>query len=450
MSPRAGEAAAAEAVAAFAAYEHRACEELARSASAIAPAVHSLLPEIADRFAAQLAAARANGAFLTQMLEELDLVQATEDSGADESALLHAVSALRSQATEPLTAKAVHEALVSDPRWAALPLSAVKRACSKAAKAARTCGGGPSADAEAPEDTQAAQSSVLGALLQLRREWSEDGAAERQQSYGPILDALARLVPVDRAPAGGPESAARVLVPGAGLGRLVYEAATRGYHALGVEPSFFMLLPAHYVLHSLVPAGRSATIHPMVHELTNCRRAADSCRAVELPGAGPSPAPPPPVRLVSSAFEVLAAEPRHASAWDAVLTAFVVDACPDVTEACEQARPCSRRVLGPPARSLIPGSSPRAAPLTHGDIDALHAQVHQTLRTGGVWINQGPLLYHGQRGGPKLTADELLLLLERRNFKVEEHQFRPCVYCQDESSMRRTEYDCLFFVARKV
>ena len=105
------------------------------------------------------------------------------------------------------------------------------------------------------------------------------------------------------------------------------------------------------------------------------------------------------------------AEARHASAWDAVLTAFFIDACADVTQACEQVR--------------------------------------AVLRKDGVWINHGPLLYHGPRGGPKLTADEVLLLLERSGFRLEERGFRPCVYGQDESSMCRTEFNCLFFVARK-
>ena len=76
-------------------------------------------------------------------------------------------------------------------------------------------------------------------------------------------------------------------------------------------------------------------------------------------------------------------------------------------------------------------------------------QVFAVLRPGGVWINQGPLLYHGGRGGPQLTSDELMLLLERRGFDVEEQASRFCVYCQDDSSMCRSEYSCLYYVVRK-
>ena len=80
---------------------------------------------------------------------------------------------------------------------------------------------------------------------------------------------------------------------------------------------------------------------------------------------------------------------------------------------------------------------------------ACNDQVFAVLRPGGVWINQGPLLYHGKRGGPLLTSDELMLLLERRGFEVLEQAFRPCVYSQDDTSMCRSEYNCLYYVVRK-
>ena len=91
--------------------------------------------------------------------------------------------------------------------------------------------------------------------------------------------------------------------------------------------------------------------------------------------------------------------------------AFFIDACPDVAQACEQ--------------------------------------VFAVLRPGGVWINHGPLLYHGKRGGPRLTSDELMLLLGRLGFEVLEQAFRPCVYSQDDTSMCRSEYTCLYYAVRK-
>ena len=136
---------AATAVAAFAAYEARALSELARCASRISPSLHSLLPEIAERLSTQLAAARANGAFWSQMLEDMDLLDAPSEE-----------------------------------------------ACTSSSVA-------PPSGGEAAESAQA---DVHGVLLQLRREWSEEGAVERHQSFDPILGALARFLPFDHWSAG--------------------------------------------------------------------------------------------------------------------------------------------------------------------------------------------------------------------------------------------------------
>eukprot|EP00966_Prymnesium_polylepis_P060510 1403931-Prymnesium_polylepis.2 len=205
----------------------------------------------------------------------------------------------------------------------------------------------------------------------------------------------------------------RVLVPGAGLGRLVYEAARLGCNATGVESSYFMLVPAQYVLNKLLHSGRSLTIRPFVHETANVATAASLCRTVEVPG---EPAhhqrPRGTMRMAAEEWESFCAD--EAQAADAVLTCFFVDACPDVTRACEQIR--------------------------------------SVLRPGGLWINQGPLLYHWNRAAadvPRLSADELLLLIGRMGFEVLEHDSRVCTYSQDPLSMCRSEYDCLFFVARR-
>lgn len=75
----------------------------------------------------------------------------------------------------------------------------------------------------------------------LVRDWSGEGAPERTQSYGRLLSELrARLPPPALAPAiadeGGPSSSSppppppRVLVPGAGQGRLCLEAAMQVSH----------------------------------------------------------------------------------------------------------------------------------------------------------------------------------------------------------------------------
>lgn len=70
---------------------------------------------------------------------------------------------------------------------------------------------------------------VSTTLHQMMRDWSLEGAEERKQSYDLVMRELERLVPVDKDRPGD----IRVLVPGAGLGRLALELVSRGYSTQG-------------------------------------------------------------------------------------------------------------------------------------------------------------------------------------------------------------------------
>ena len=77
-----------------------------------------------------------------------------------------------------------------------------------------------------PMDVERVQST----LKQFVRDWSEYGEPEREMCYTPILEEIENLF-------GHFNSAQRynikMLVPGAGLGRLAYEIASRGYVCQG-------------------------------------------------------------------------------------------------------------------------------------------------------------------------------------------------------------------------
>lgn len=81
-----------------------------------------------------------------------------------------------------------------------------------------------------PSRTTPAQVSKINTTLrQCMRDWSDEGQDERRKSYGAVIAELERLCPVD------PERkcAQKVLVPGAGEGRLAYEIVSRGYGCAG-------------------------------------------------------------------------------------------------------------------------------------------------------------------------------------------------------------------------
>lgn len=81
-----------------------------------------------------------------------------------------------------------------------------------------------------PSRTTAAQVSKINTTLrQCMRDWSVEGEDERRESYGGVIAELERLCPVDPEKLG----VKKVLVPGAGEGRLAFEIVSRGYGCTG-------------------------------------------------------------------------------------------------------------------------------------------------------------------------------------------------------------------------
>ena len=102
---------------------------------------------------------------------------------------------------------------------------------------------------------------VRSTLRQFVREWSAEGAQEREESFGRMLSELTKRVPVPS----GSSTRPRVLIPGAGLGRLAYEVASRGYEAQGNEWSYYMLLGSSFILNR-EPGLQPFVIQPWVHQ----------------------------------------------------------------------------------------------------------------------------------------------------------------------------------------
>ncbi|KAJ3563767.1 hypothetical protein NPX13_g8081 [Xylaria arbuscula] len=101
-------------------------------------------------------------------------------------------------------------------------------------------------------------------LRQFYRDWSAEGRVERDACYGPVFKALeaekerklpvavntgtTQIQPDVQTQAASP---LRVLIPGAGLGRLVFDLCRLGYDTEGNEISYHQLLASSYILNSI-------------------------------------------------------------------------------------------------------------------------------------------------------------------------------------------------------
>jgi hypothetical protein len=117
---------------------------------------------------------------------------------------------------------------------------------------------------------------VRSALRQCARDWSSAGAVERAQTYDPLLAALEAAFPDVNT-----RGQRSVLVPGTGLSRLHYEIAQRGFGASACEFSYYMLLPAFYLLNK-VERAEQWTIYPWVGGRGNLRKTADRVAPVKV------------------------------------------------------------------------------------------------------------------------------------------------------------------------
>lgn len=105
---------------------------------------------------------------------------------------------------------------------------------------------------------------VQSVFKQLMRDWSALGAEERNQCYMPIVSEIEDQFPEEELN----RCQINVLVPGAGLGRLAFEIAKRGFVCQGNEFNLFMLMVSFYVL-NLCKQVDEFEIYPWIHQYCN-------------------------------------------------------------------------------------------------------------------------------------------------------------------------------------
>lgn len=80
--------------------------------------------------------------------------------------------------------------------------------------------------------------------------------------------------------------------------------------------------------------------------------------------------------------------------------------------------------------------------------------IWKILKPGGVWVNLGPLLYHFENMANEvsieLSYEDIRSAIIKYGFHMEvERESVQTTYTENDRSMLRYVYDCIFFVARK-
>ncbi|KAK3325389.1 N2227-like protein-domain-containing protein [Apodospora peruviana] len=273
-------------------------------------------------------------------------------------------------------------------------------------------------------------------IRQFYRDWSAAGASEREACYGPIM----RVLLAEKASKSPESGNLKVLVPGAGLGRLVFELCLNGFDTEGNEISYHQLLASAYILNCCERAGQH-TVYPWIHGFSNHRSRANQLRGYPVPDVHPStefarenPGQPlGTMSMVAADFLCLYSDEAHAETYDAVATVFFLDTAPNLIRYLETIFHC--------------------------------------LKPGGMLVNNGPLLWHfenshpGSRGDAdgetdttgiadpgtfELTDDEVMALVQQVGFEVLDRQTGlEAPYIHDAESMLQTVYRASSWMARK-
>lgn len=247
-------------------------------------------------------------------------------------------------------------------------------------------------------------------LKQLVRDWSEEGAKERQACYQPILDEIASYFPPDKCVL----QDIKILVPGAGLGRLAFEIARRGYTCQGNEFSLFMLFASNFVLNRCNGTNLHR-VHPWIHQYENNISAEHQMESVTFPDTNPAE-----LSVMKTQFTMIAGDflevYSEADEWDCIATCFFID--------------CGNNIV------------------------AFIDTIYKILKPGGIWINLGPLLYHFSNicdeDSIEPSYDVVKEVIKGFDFIFEKED--TCVkttYSQNPHSMLQYAYNSVFFVCRK-
>jgi carnosine N-methyltransferase len=305
-------------------------------------------------------------------------------------------------------------------------------------------------DHMAIKTSQSDMEKARSCINQFYREWSTDGLIERSKCFDPVIAALQAEYEVRKeAQSHLDRSAMHILVPGVGLGRLVFDVCRAGFTVEGNEISYHELMASALILNHSQKVGQFR-IAPFALSCSNHISRTEQFQTVQVPDVHPgselkaaSGSSVPASERMSMAtgdFCVLYSQAEYSETFDAVATVFFIDTAPNIIRYIEAVRNC--------------------------------------LKLGGLWINLGPLLWHhaprkedqedesedkkrkrtqvadagiGDPGSVELTHEEVVALVEHFGFTIEKqecHTFETG-YITNPRSMLQSTYRPAFWVARK-
>ena len=246
------------------------------------------------------------------------------------------------------------------------------------------------------------------------RDWAIDGIDERNSTYKPILNELKNYF--KHKSKNDFENGINVLVPGAGLGRLMYEIAKLGFKSQGNEFSYYMLLCSNYIFNNTTKENEFV-IQPLIHSFSNIYNEEAPFKKIMIPDENLaeelSKTETGEMSMVAGEFCRVYKE--KINFFDSVVTCYFIDTANNIIEYIET--------------------------------------IYNILKIGGLWINFGPLLYHYTDNinevSIELSWNEVKKIIIGFGFEFTKEESVQTTYSADKDSMTHRIYKCIFFTAVK-
>ena len=247
------------------------------------------------------------------------------------------------------------------------------------------------------------------------RDWAIDGLEERNSTYKPILQELKNFFA--KRPKKDFEEGINVLVPGAGLGRLMYEIAKLGFKSQGNEFSYYMLLCSNFIFNNTTKKDEFI-LQPLIHSFSNIISEESPFKKILIPdeNLGEELSKTDTGEMSMVAGEFCRVYKDKINFFDSIVTCYFIDTANNIIEYIET--------------------------------------IHNIVKLGGLWINFGPLLYHYTENESEvsieLSWEEIKHIITGFGFEFKKIEFVKTTYSSNKDSMSQRIYNCIFFNAVKV
>ena len=247
------------------------------------------------------------------------------------------------------------------------------------------------------------------------RDWAIDGIEERNSTYKPILEELKNFFA--KRPKKDFQEGINVLVPGAGLGRLMYEIAKLGFKSQGNEFSYYMLLCSNFIFNNTTKKDEFI-LQPFIHSFSNILNEESPFKKILIPdeNLGEELSKTDTGEMSMVAGEFCRVYKDKINFFDAIVTCYFIDTANNIIEYIET--------------------------------------IHDIVKLGGLWINFGPLLYHYTENESEvsieLSWEEIKHIITGFGFEFQKIEFVKTTYSSNKDSMSQRIYNCIFFNAIKV